>query len=128
MTIIPVTLFTSGILGLLYVTLTVQVIRQRQKHDVSMGDGGTDAVQIAIRGHGNFAEYVPLALILLGGIEWAGAAHWLCVLLALMLIVGRFAHPFGLMRPPPNAPRLVGVALTLTMIIIASLWAVLDTL
>ena len=128
MTIIPITLFTSGVLGLLYMTLTAQVVRQRQKHNISLGDGGVEAVQIAIRAHGNFAEYTPLALILLGGIEWAGAAHWLCVLLALMLLVGRFAHPFGLMRPSPNLPRALGIGLTLAMIVIASLWAVLDTL
>ena len=66
MTIIPITLFTSGVLGLLYMTLTAQVVRQRQKHNVSLGDGGVEAVQIAIRAHGNFAEYTPLALILLG--------------------------------------------------------------
>ena len=107
MTIIPITLFTSGVLGLLYMTLTAQVVRQRQKHNVSLGDGGVEAVQIAIRAHGNFAEYTPLALILL---------------------VGRFAHPFGLMRPSPNLPRALGIGLTLLMIVIASLWAVLDTL
>jgi uncharacterized membrane protein YecN with MAPEG domain len=73
--------------------------------------------------HGNFAEFVPLALILLGGIEAGGAPHHLVLGLAVALVVARIAHPLGLLRPAPNPPRAVGVVLTLGVLIVASVTA-----
>jgi uncharacterized membrane protein YecN with MAPEG domain len=64
---------------------------------------------------------VPLALILLGALELAGAAHFTLVVLALMLIAGRIAHPFGMVRPAPNPYRLAGILLTWVMILLASI-------
>jgi uncharacterized membrane protein YecN with MAPEG domain len=127
MTPIPITIFTAGLLGLIYLALTVAVARARISSKVMLGDGadapGAAGLKIAIRAHGNFAEYVPLALILLGGIEWAGAPRWLCLLLAAMLVIGRLAHPFGLTRPAPNPFRAGGAMLTWVMLGIASLTA-----
>ncbi len=61
---------------------------------------------------GNFSEYVPLSLILLGGIEAAGAARGLVLGPAIALILGRLLHPFGLRMKAPNAPRGLGAMLT----------------
>jgi uncharacterized membrane protein YecN with MAPEG domain len=127
MTIIPVTLGSAGILGLMYLALTVAVVRGRFTKKINLGDGtdtGAGDLRVPIRAHANFAEYVPLALILLGGDEAAGCPHWLCLLLALMLVVGRALHPFGMSRPAPNAFRAGGAMLTWAMIGIASIVAV----
>ncbi len=129
---IPVTLGTAGILGLLYIYLSARVTMARAKTSVSVGDGSQGAVllgneadasplQIACRSHANFAEYVPLALILLGGIEAAGASHGFCLLLALLLIAGRIAHPVGMARKAPNPFRAGGAILTWVVITLASL-------
>jgi len=64
---------------------------------------------------------VPIALILLGGIETAGAAHWLVVLLAVLLVAARVAHPVGMMRPTPNLFRAGGALLTWLVIGVAAL-------
>lgn len=130
MTSIPVTLAAAGILGLIYVGLSLNVSKARRLAHVSLGDGSDAApmLQIAIRMHGNFAEYVPLALILLGGIEAAGAARWVVGLMGAMLIMARIAHPLGLMRPAPNAFRISGALLTWAVIIWASLDALLIAL
>jgi len=121
---LPITLATAGMLGLIYLALTVAVVRGRWVNKVMLGDGtakpGAEGLYVAVRAHGNFSEYVPLALILLGGIEWSGAPRWLCIVLALMLIIGRILHPFGLTRPAPNPFRAGGAMLTWTMIGIAS--------
>lgn len=130
MTSISVTLAVAGILGLIYVGLSLNVSKARRASHVSLGDGNeaAPALQIAIRMHGNFAEYVPLALILLGGIEASGAAHWLVGLLGVLLICGRAVHPLGLIRPAPNPFRVCGAVLTWVVIIWASLDALLIAL
>jgi len=128
----PITLATAGILGLIYLSLTIGVVRGRFKSKVMLGDGsgkpGGDGLYVAVRAHGNFAEYVPLALILLGGIEMAGAPRWLCLVLAAMLVVGRLLHPLGLTRPAPNPFRAGGAMLTWIMIGVASLTALVIAL
>lgn len=135
MTIMPVTLATAGILGLLYVYLSVRVTMARAGSKISLGEGSQGAValgkeseasklQIACRSHANFAEYVPLALLLMGGIEMAGASHWFLMLLALLLIAARVAHPLGMSRPAPNPFRAGGAAVTWAVIVLASLDAI----
>lgn len=132
----PVTLLTSGVLGLLYIALSAQVVMGRAKTNISLGDNASGTIllgkeaeapklQIAIRAHANFAEYVPLALLLLGGIESAGAAHWEVLLLAILLVVGRLMHPVGIRRSAPNPFRAGGAIVTWVVIIWASIAAML---
>jgi uncharacterized membrane protein YecN with MAPEG domain len=136
MTNIPITLGTAGILGIFYVAISFRVTAARWKAKVSVGEDspqpaafGTETavspLRIAIRSHANFAEYVPIALILLGGIEAAGANRTLCLILAAMLILGRLAHPIGMARKAPNPFRAGGAMLTWTMIGIAAVEALL---
>ncbi len=136
---IPITLLTAGVLGLLYVALSARVVMARAKTNISLGDDadgrillGEEAkaprLQIAVRCHANFAEYVPLALILLGGIEAAGAAHWMVTLQAVLLVVARVAHPVGMSRPAPNPFRFGGVVLTWVVMGWASVAALLIAL
>ncbi|MDR3522397.1 MAG: MAPEG family protein [Acidocella sp.] len=136
---IPITLLTAGVLGLLYVALSARVVMARAKTNISLGDDANDRIlfggevkapklQIAVRCHANFAEYVPLALILLGGIEAAGAAHWMVTLLAVLLVVARVAHPVGMSRPAPNPFRFGGILLTWVVMGWASVVALLIAL
>lgn len=116
MTPIPVTLFTAGILGILCVVLSVLVSAARARTGVMAGDGaGVPAQQplfLAVRAQGNFIEYVPLALILLGAIEVSGASRITCEVFAGLLIIARFAHAAGMHRPAPNPLRAGGAMLT----------------
>jgi uncharacterized membrane protein YecN with MAPEG domain len=135
MTNIPIALGTAGILGILYVVLSVRVTRSRWESKVSVGDGSGPAVpfgkedetaklRVAIRSHANFAEYVPLSLILLAGIEAAGANRALCLALAGMLILSRLLHPIGMARKAPNPFRAGGAMLSWLMILGAAVTAV----
>jgi uncharacterized membrane protein YecN with MAPEG domain len=135
MTNIPIALGTAGFLGVLYVALSFRVTLVRWSAKVSIGDGAAPPVAFGkereelsplraiIRSHANFAEYVPIALILLAGIEAAGASQTLCLILAAMLIIARIAHPIGMARKAPNPFRGGGAALTWAMILIAGLEA-----
>ena len=92
----------ASILALMYIKLSLGVIALRRKNKVSLGAGGVDELDRAIRAHGNFAEYVPLGLFLIGALELNGAPLELVGLLGLLLIAGRYFHAKGINEPPPN--------------------------
>jgi uncharacterized membrane protein YecN with MAPEG domain len=128
MTAMPITLGAAGILGLVYAVLTFRVFAARFGSRIMLGDGGStpggEKLQIAVRAHANFAEYVPLILLLLGAAELQHASRHLLLALAATLIVARIIHPIGLALPAPNLLRGGGAMLTVTVLIIASLTAI----
>jgi uncharacterized membrane protein YecN with MAPEG domain len=121
------TLATAGVLGLIFAFLSFRVVRQRvtggdayRGGTAGSGDGMPDKLFCAARAHANFAEYVPLCLILLGGLEMRYGASLLVEMLAPVLIVARIAHFVGMSMPAPNAGRIVGFMGTLTVLLVAS--------
>lgn len=136
MTDIPVTLATAGILGLLFVYLSVRVTMVRARTKISVGEDAKGTIllgdeaaasplQIACRSQANFAEYVPIALILLGGIEVSGASRLTVEIFAGMLILGRIAHAIGIQKSGPDALRGIGALLTWLVILGLSIEALL---
>src|SRR5258708_37607872 len=90
MTIPPfVTAILAAILGLFGAALTLNVIVNRVRLKVESGDGGLPAMAQAIRAHANFAEHVPLALLLIAAVEMMGGVRWLVVLLGAGLLLAR---------------------------------------
>ena len=98
------TAFYAGLLALVYLGLSGWVIGARVSQNVLFGDGGDDTVLKRVRSHANFAEYVPLALIVIGLLEASGGSHGLVRALLIALLVARILHPIG-MFAPPNSPR-----------------------
>jgi uncharacterized membrane protein YecN with MAPEG domain len=85
----------------IYLILWFRVSSVRSDANVSFGDGGNALLLQRIRQHGNCAEWSVFVLILMMLAEGSGtSAIWLHVSGAL-LVVGRIAHPFGLV--PDNA-------------------------
>ena len=66
---IQITLLYAAILSIIYVALTIRVIKHRVTSKVLLGDGGISKLNIAVRTHGDFGEYIPLALFLMMGVE-----------------------------------------------------------
>ena len=60
-----ITALYAGLNAILNVVLAYQVTRLRHAHKTSIGHGEATPLQIGIRAHGNNAEYVPLALVLM---------------------------------------------------------------
>jgi hypothetical protein len=78
-------------------------------------------LQRAIRVHGNFAEYVPLALVLLLLAELGGGSPWLLHAIGLSLTTGRVAHAYGVSQANENYRfRVLGMALTFTAILVGA--------
>lgn len=109
-----VTAIAASVLGLLYVRLSLNVIGFRQKHGVSVGDGGHEDLLRAIRSQANLAEYAPIALLLVACLELNQAPIWITSILAASFVVGRLLHPIGMKSADsPRQPRLRGMQLTL---------------
>ncbi len=100
----------AGLLTLLYFALSVNIIRLRWRDRVGLGTGDSQDLKVAVRIHGNFAEYVPLSLLLLVVMELQGAAVDLLYGLGAALFVARICHALGLtMSVGPSWARTVGV-------------------
>jgi len=108
-----VTSVVSGVLAILFVRLSFAVIALRRQNKVSLGSDGNLDLERAIRAQGNFAEYVPIGIILIACLELNGAPWWLVALPGLTLILGRLFHAKGINQPPPNfSNRILGMQLT----------------
>ncbi|EAL60671.1 hypothetical protein DDB_G0293718 [Dictyostelium discoideum AX4] len=104
-----------GILGGYYLYLTLNVVKERQKANIAIGDGTSAIIQqlidgknetidhsryqplvIAIRAHGNFNEYIPLIGVLSLINELHGAPSGLIHLVLGSFTLARIAHVHGL--------------------------------
>lgn len=113
-----ITAIVAAVLTLILVKLSYAVIYLRRENKVSFGNGGNEALERAIRAQGNFAEYVPLGLILIACLELNGAPWWLVLMLGLSLIAGRVFHAQGINQSPPNfSKRVLGMKFTLRTLI-----------
>lgn len=113
---LPVTALYAGLLAILFVGLSLRVIGGRHRAGLSLGEGDR-ALLRRIRAHANFAEYVPLALILLGLAEGLGTPRWILHGLGLGLLAGRLAHAWGVSGEPEDLRfRMAGMASTFTVI------------
>lgn len=93
---LEITLVIAAAATLLNLWLATRVGRMRTAHEISVGDGGNEAVIRRMRAHANFTEYTPFFLILLALVELAwGANMWLWAT-AILFILGRIAHAFGM--------------------------------
>jgi len=124
MTMFKVTAIYAGLLALMMVFLAARVVRLRGKHRVTLQDGGIPDMALGIRVFGNFAEYVPMALVLMMLAEGAGTPSWAIHGLGVALIAGRVAHALGLRHDRGTTPgRFVGMNLTWGVIVSAGLAA-----
>ncbi len=93
---IPVTTIFTGLLALMLVGISVRVTVLRAKKKIDLFDGGDPELGRALRVQGNFIEYVPMALGLMGLVEWMGVRPWVVYVLGIALVIGRVAHAWAL--------------------------------
>jgi uncharacterized membrane protein YecN with MAPEG domain len=74
-----------------------------------------------MRAHSNFAEYVPLTMLLIFFAEAGGAQPLLIHALCVSLVLGRCAHAYGVSQVAEDFRfRVFGMAMTFVAIISAS--------
>ncbi|NMP31319.1 glutathione S-transferase [Thalassotalea sp. M1531] len=103
----------ASLLAMLFVALSFNVIRFRLKHKVGIGSNGVKELDQAVRVHGNFSEYIPLALIVLAALELGGLEDTWLHAFGATLFAGRVLHAIGLSKTVATSlPRFIGTLST----------------
>jgi uncharacterized membrane protein YecN with MAPEG domain len=113
----------AAALSLLFVFLSIRVIRVRRSLRIGIGDANNPTLLRAMRVHSNFSEYVPLSIILLFFLEWQNAhpaiVHGLCAI----LVAGRFLHAYGVSQENEKfAFRVSGMLMTFSTIVLSAFY------
>lgn len=119
-----ITALYAGLLGLVYLVLTMRVIRRRQTRGINLGDAGDVAMERRIRGHANFNEYVPFILIVMALLESGQASSKLLHSLGALTLVARVLHGYSFAFTEQwFLGRFYGALLTLIALALAALAA-----
>jgi uncharacterized membrane protein YecN with MAPEG domain len=113
-----VTPLYAGILTIWFIVLSARVANIRHR-GIAFGDNGNTEVARVIRAQANFAEYVPLALLMMGFLEASRYSIYLLHALGMVLVAARLIHglalSFGAAR---KFGRFAGTALTFIVLLI----------
>lgn len=110
-----ITSLYGAALAAVFIVLSVRTLVLRRALKIGIGTGSNERLLRATRAHGNFAEYVPLTLVLVVLLELQSAPQALLYVLCTSLFIGRIVHAYGVSRSPENyAYRVTGMVLTLS--------------
>jgi uncharacterized membrane protein YecN with MAPEG domain len=124
----PVSFLYAGLLGLLLVALSTQVVLARRRFRVRLGPGTEDGMQQAVRVQANFTEYVPFAVLLLVLAEITGLPTAAVHGAGILLFASRVLHAWGLSQSSGTSfGRFYGTAGTWITIVGLSLWLLYAT-
>ncbi len=86
---------------------------------------GVETTLSSSRRHGNFSEWVPVALILIAVLELNGVSSTALHAFGATLFLARIAHPLGL-KPESTSglPRALGAGATALVVLVAAVWAI----
>lgn len=117
-----ITALYAALLGLMFIALSIKVIAKRRQFQVGIGSKGEMALERAIRVHGNFAEYVPFALLLMFLTEYSGLAPLYLHILGITLLLARLSHAWGVRQlKEPLKYRMFGTLLTFGVMLLSAL-------
>ncbi|MFD7154749.1 MAPEG family protein [Kribbella sp. NPDC059898] len=125
-----ITVICVALLGILLFLLGANVTRNRALRGAGnqLPTDPADRLLIAVRAHGNAAEYIPTIIVLL--LVCSTLSHsWVIDALAIAAVFVRFTHALGMLRSPTLANHgplrdigamgtyLVGLALGVTVLV-----------
>ena len=117
---VAVTGLYAGTLGIVFLIISRRVLNNRVRPQANLLDGGDEALTRAMRVHGNFAEYVPFALMLMALAEIQDGSGLFRHVMGTVLIVCRLCHAYAITATSgPNPAPLIGFVGTAGVIIAA---------
>jgi uncharacterized membrane protein YecN with MAPEG domain len=120
-----ITALYAGILGLMAIGLAFPAGALRGKKKISIGDGGDPELLLAMRRHGNFVEWVPITLIVIGLIEMGGVSSTVIHILGAGLVLSRISHAAALKADTiQGVGRIIGAGGTILVLAVASIWSI----
>ena len=125
--ILPVTMTFAGVAAIINFWLALRVGQVRHSQNVSIGDGGNEAVIRRMRAHSNYIESAPFVLILIAVIELAHngspAPTWLWAVSSVYFL-GRVAHGVGMDGGKLAKGRSIGTITTMLALLGLGFYAV----
>ncbi len=119
----------AAIFGLIYIAITFRVGNHRRVTGISFGDGGDSDFLKLIRGQQNYAENVPIGVLLGVLVEFLGASSGLVHTVFAALLIGRVSHYLQLTAAiKPVIFRMLGMVLTFLSILVSSIWLLINTI
>jgi len=120
-----ITMLYAGLCTILVVILGLRVVLYRFGHKIGIGDGGDVVLQRRVRVHANAIENLPLALLLLGGMELNGYPAALIHGFGATLFLSRVAHAWGLSHSSGTSKgRFLGTLFTWLLMLAMALFAI----
>ncbi len=104
-----ITTSVASIFAVMVVLLSFQVSLRRARLNVTHGDANDETLRRRIRAHGNFVEYAPLALVVLGLLEIAPTSRVALLVLAAGFVVARLLHAIGMLYTSGATLRAAGM-------------------
>jgi hypothetical protein len=124
----PVTTFVAGVFALMLVPLSLQISMRRLEVKTMAMDAKDDLLRRRIRAFGNFAEYAPMMLIVLGLAEAAGSPTALLWPLAACFVGSRVAHAAGMLFSRGTALRGAAMVVQHVAFVLAGGWLLLRSM
>jgi uncharacterized membrane protein YecN with MAPEG domain len=120
-----ITMLYAGLCVILVVLLALRVVQWRFRHKIGLGDGGDAELLRRMRAHANAIENMPLALLLLGGMELNGYPPALIHGFGATLFLSRLAHAWGLShRSGMSRGRFAGSLFTWVLMLAMAAFAI----
>lgn len=119
-----VTMTTAGVLGVIYLILSMRIVFFRVNKKISLGvpADSKDPMFKLNRVHGNFSEYIPFLLFMMFLLDITRSNPLLLKISGGALILGRILHWLGIInKRVPNWQRMLGAGLTFTVMGIFSI-------
>jgi uncharacterized protein len=123
---LPITSFVAGIFAVLLVVLSVLVSLRRAQLNAVFGDAGDTVLRRRIRAHGNFVEYAPLAVMVVGLVEYQGAARWLAISLGATFVFSRMLHAIGMLYTSTPVARAIAMLANHVSFVGAGAWLIVS--
>jgi uncharacterized membrane protein YecN with MAPEG domain len=121
---VPIVALYGGLNAVFNIFLALRVSNARRATRTSVGLTEDKVLLLANRAHGNNAEFVPLAIVMLLICELQGGSSVALHSMGGALLVARVLHFVGLPMKAPNPPRFAGTAITWLLIVGAAIYGI----
>lgn len=118
-----ITSFYLSLLAFLYFKMSLDTIKARRKHRISLGPGPNNEILGLVSAHSNFQAYTPFLGVLLFAYEQSRLSQPLIVhALGLTILAGRLLHYYGVKDASAQnfKFRVAGMRMTLIPMLITS--------
>jgi uncharacterized protein len=126
---LQITSLLTGLFALMMVILSLQISLARVKLGGSAKEQESDkTLRRKVRAHGNFIEYAPTMLAVVGLMEFAGGSKVMVMTIAAVFFFCRVFHALGMLYTSTPALRGAAMMVQHAAFLWAGVWLILKVL